>query len=195
VTSTPREAGLPWRDLDAKGGRLTRTEVGHRAGRSARQSRQALQEYYAEQCWKEREEFDQLPGIRLRLEWAGVARCELRTAEQQTLASMSYRWFHILLSDMREMGDYVSTSKGIFFLRKTTTAHSRNLVDEARIPILETSGRNFERSAQASISFPDRRSLRFPVRGANRGNAIMTAVDEAGKQPCPVPDCLSNGQP
>ena len=43
-----------------------------------------------------------------------------------------------------------------------------------------TSGRHFNRKAAASISFPDRRWLRFPVRGTGGANAIMTAVDEAG---------------
>lgn len=54
------------------------------------------------------------------------------------------------------------------------------LVDEAGVPVLYTSGSHYNRSAHASISFPGRRWLRFPVRGIRRLGAIMTAVDEAG---------------
>jgi hypothetical protein len=56
----------------------------------------------------------------------------------------------------------------------------RELLDEAGIPVLYISGSHWNHSAHASISFPGQRWLRFPVRGTNRANAIMTAVDEAG---------------
>jgi hypothetical protein len=36
--------------------------------------------------------------------------------------------------------------------------------------------------AGSYIKFPDQRWLRFPVRGTSRGNAIMTAVDQAGNK-------------
>jgi hypothetical protein len=78
------------------------------------------------------------------------------------------------------MGDRVSISKGTFVLVRTRAKQSRKLVDDTGTPILYTSGRNFERTARASVSFPDGRSLRFPVRGTHRANAIMTAVDQAG---------------
>jgi hypothetical protein len=55
-------------------------------------------------------------------------------------------------------------------------------VDEADAPVLYTSGRNYDRSAQACITFPDRRWLRFPVPDGWRGTAIMTAVDQAGDE-------------
>jgi DivIVA domain-containing protein len=172
----------PWRDLDAVGGRFTRNGAGDRAKHAARQSRRALREYHAEECWKAWDEFDQQPGTYLRLEWFRIARCELRSMDLQTMASMTYRWSDIILraTDIPEMGDRVSTSKGSFALVKTPAKQSRKLVDETGTPILYTSGRNFERKAQASISFPDGRSLQFPVRGPHRANAIMTAVDEAG---------------
>jgi hypothetical protein len=72
----------------------------------------------------------------------------------------------------------VSTSNGSFVLKRTRYAWE--LVNKTGTPILYTSGRNFDRIAGACISFPDERSLRFPVRGTRRANAIMTAVDEAG---------------
>lgn len=56
----------------------------------------------------------------------------------------------------------------------------RELVDDAGMPVLYTSGSHFNLRAHATISFPGQRWLRFPVRGTARGEAIMTAVDEAG---------------
>jgi hypothetical protein len=56
----------------------------------------------------------------------------------------------------------------------------KELADATGTPILYTSGAHFNRDARGSISFPDQRWLRFPVRGTKPANAIMTAVDEAG---------------
>jgi DivIVA domain-containing protein len=56
------------------------------------------------------------------------------------------------------------------------------LVDEAGIPILYTSGTIGNRRTYVCISFPDQRWLRFFVRGTGRTNAIMTAVDQAGNR-------------
>jgi len=171
----------PWRDLDAAGGRFTHTETGHRSGPSDRPSRRALRERYAEECWKAWDEFGQQPGTYLRLEWVKIARCELRSVDLQAIASMTYRWSDILgATDIPEMGDRVNISKGSFVLVRTRAKQSRKLVDEEGTPVLFTCGRNFERIARASISFPEGRSLRFPVRGTHRANAIMTMVDEAG---------------
>jgi DivIVA domain-containing protein len=167
----PDAFGLPIEDRLGGGRTYLRT----------RQSRRALRERYAEECWKAWDEFDQQPGTYLRLEWVKIARCELRSADLQTIASMTYRWSDILgATDIPEMGDRVSISKGSFVLVRTRVKQSRKLVDETGTPVLHTSGRNFERIARASISFPDGRSLRFPVRGTQRANAIMTMADEAG---------------
>jgi hypothetical protein len=58
----------------------------------------------------------------------------------------------------------------------------RGLVDEAGIPILYTSGENFDWRSCFCVTFPDGRWLRFPVRGTNEANAIITAVDQAGNK-------------
>jgi DivIVA domain-containing protein len=171
----------PWRDLDAVGGRFIHSGSGDRAKNSGRQSRRDLWEHHSEKCWKAWEEFDRQPGTYLRLEWVKIARCELRLVDMQTIASMTYRWSDILgATDIPEMGDRVSINKGSFALVRMHAKQSRELVDETGTPVLYISGRNFERSAQACISFPHGRRLRFPVRGTQRANAIMTAVDEAG---------------
>ena len=56
----------------------------------------------------------------------------------------------------------------------------RELADEAGTLILYASGRAFAHRAWASITFPDQRWPRCLVRGTYEGNAIMTAVDQAG---------------
>jgi hypothetical protein len=56
------------------------------------------------------------------------------------------------------------------------------LADEGGMPILYTSDRHYDLSADACITFPDQRCLRFPVRGTRPANAIMTAVDQAGNK-------------
>jgi hypothetical protein len=143
--------------------------------------RRALQGHYAEECSKAWDEFDQPPGMYLRLEWVGIARRELRSAEQQTIASWSYKWSLTWLSpDISEIGGRFSINNESFVLKSTGYRQSRKLVDKTGTPILYTSGTNFSRSARASISFPDERSLRFPVRGTHQANAIMTAEDKTG---------------
>jgi hypothetical protein len=76
--------------------------------------------------------------------------------------------------------------------REARTA--RELVDETGIPILYSSGQNFNRRAYAGVTFPDQRWLRFLVRGTEPSNAIMTAVDQAGKQGRPVQE-IHRGSP
>ena len=64
--------------------------------------------------------------------------------------------------------------------REARSAHE--LRDETGIPIFYASGKNYNRRACACVTFPDQRWLRFWVRGTESGNAIMTAVDQAGNR-------------
>lgn len=162
---------LPSQDWPAEGRTYLRT----------RTSRRALQVRFAEECWKAWNEFGQQPGTYLRLEWVKIARRELRSAGQQALASVTYRWYDPILgnANISEIGGQFFINNESFVLKSTGYAQSRKLVDKTGTPILYTSGMNFERRAKARVSFPDGRSLRFPVRGTHRANAIMTAVDEA----------------
>jgi DivIVA domain-containing protein len=171
----------PWRGLDAVGGQVTRRGAAGRAERSGKHGL-ALRERYHGECRKAWDEFDQQPGTYLRLEWVGIARRELHSAEQQTIASMTYRWYDPILgnANISEIGGQFSINQESFVLKCTGYAQSRKLADKTGTPILYTSGMNFERIAKASVSFPDGRSLRFPVQGTHRANAIMTAVDGAG---------------
>jgi hypothetical protein len=59
---------------------------------------------------------------------------------------------------------------------------AHELADETGMAILYTSGQNSERRAYARVTFPDQRWLRFLVRGTAPGNAVMTAVDQAGNR-------------
>jgi hypothetical protein len=171
----------PWRGLDAVGRQVTRRGAAGRAARSGKHGL-ALRERYHGECQKAWDEFDQQPGTYLRLEWVGIARRELHSAEQQTIASMTYRWYDPILgnANISEIGGQFSINQESFVLKCTGYAQSRKLADKTGTPILYTSGMNFERIAKASVSFPDGRSLRFPVQGTHRANAIMTAVDGAG---------------
>ena len=56
------------------------------------------------------------------------------------------------------------------------------LVDETGMPILYTSGHNFDHRACACVTFADQRWLRFLVRGTMPENAIMTAIDQTGNK-------------
>jgi hypothetical protein len=58
----------------------------------------------------------------------------------------------------------------------------RELIDDTGTPILYISGDSVDYRAYARITYPDQRWLRFLVRGTGRGNAIMTAVDQAGNK-------------
>ncbi len=108
----------PWRDLPvgrhftrSEPGDFTRSEPGDLAERTATPSREGLlkqlrqdraqwrqhcallgqdEEYLFQECTDAWHGFGQQPGTHLRLAWAGVGRRELRTAEQQTVASLRY---------------------------------------------------------------------------------------------------------
>ncbi len=210
----PERAGTrdPWRDLGV-------------VAQLPRGGRNDL----AEKCTNEWYEFGQQPGTHLRWRWVryGSLRRELRTAEQQPLASLRESGRSVTVSvggrsfTFTRPGRAGSSSPGIaeivarssrdyagHFAEQTTSGraqaeasgrkpsiaqrlaevssrpplHLEQLVDEAGIPILYTSGINYSYRACACISFPDQRWLRFFVRGTGRTNAIMTAVDQAGNR-------------
>jgi hypothetical protein len=231
----------PWRHLSVVN-HVTRSGISNLAGQSAGRSPRALERFYAGEFQKEWHDFDQQPGVRLQLNWAGMARRELRTMDRQTIASASwfYTWPDALRYSWSRSGNYyqsvtINTDRRRFTLRRTDTARSwsplideiaartwrdseghfaantmssqgqqteiigrtlsraqrsfgkaldlKELVDATGIPgVLYASGRNFGYRAAASITFPGRRWLRFLVRGNERWNAIMTAVDQAGNR-------------
>jgi hypothetical protein len=152
-----------------------------------------------ENAWRD---FGQVPGTRLW--WGKAARglTELRTAEQQTLASVRRIWSETFSAGGRsftlqrpsgssspavaellaravraEAGHYAENTRIRNVLRGV-----RGLADETGTPILYTAGSNYNGRACACVLFPDLRWLRFLVRGSRQDNAIMTAVDQAGNR-------------
>jgi DivIVA domain-containing protein len=170
---------------------------------------------FAGECANAWRDFAQQPGMHLRWRRAGrlwAARYELRTAEQQTIASRDRRprtvnaggssftykntdiparstadsWppriAELAARSWRDdTGHYAAeTMSSRDQLREARSAHE--LVDEPGIAISYVSGRNYNRRACACVTFPDQRWLRFLVRGTESGNAVMTAVDQAGNR-------------
>jgi hypothetical protein len=186
----------PWRDLAADP-YCIRREPGDIAGRIAAPSRQE----YAD-AWRD---FGQQPGTRLSLVPTGAWRRELRTAEQQTVATARYG-----LGKTVNAGGPTFTLKGgrpltlkqvsrsslpgiewprvpAHMLERPTSKSKtdpqcQRVIDETGALILYTSGKHIDRFPGALVKFPGQRWLRFPVRGTSPANAIMTAVDQAGNK-------------
>ena len=191
----------PWRDL-AVANHFTRSGPG-----------------LAQECKGAWLGFDQQPGTHLRWVRVGHARWELRTAEQQTMASgpghPGHSWLAPKIvqkivrvggrsftasagSSSQEIPEIVARSArdrdGHFVAdaprqakvgsykpsRVALAAGLSELVDETDTPMLYVSGWHYDRVDEGCVTFPDRRWLRFPVRGTRRSNGIMTAVDEGG---------------
>ena len=58
----------------------------------------------------------------------------------------------------------------------------KSLADRTDPPVLYTGGGHIDRRPGGYVQFPGQRWLQFPVRGTRRSNAIMTAVDQTGRQ-------------
>jgi DivIVA domain-containing protein len=190
----------PWRDLAVA--QLTRGKVMD----PAEQPRNS-QTYFAGECANAWRQFGQQPGMHLRWGRAGRrllrhARYELRTAEQQTIASSDGQRLTVLAggrsfthkkTDIPARSTADSWPSGITELAARSwrdyTGHyaaetmssrehryqarsAHELVDEMGIPILYTSGQNFDRRAYACVTFPDQRWLRFLIRGTEPWNTI-----------------------
>ena len=163
---------------------------------------------YAHQCESAWRDFGQRPGTHLRFGKAARGLAELRTAEQQTLASVrgsrnktfsaGGRSFTLQPTSAAESSSPAvaefrarATRDDFGHYEKKTRIQTiltnlfesdirvRGLADETGTPVLHIAGRNFDWRAGACILFADKRWLRFPVRGTDRANAVMTAVDQA----------------
>jgi hypothetical protein len=142
--------------------------------------------------------FGQVPGTRLWFGKAARGLTELRTAEQQTLASVRRIWNETFSAGGRSftlqrpsgssspaVAELLARANQAEAGHYAENTHNRSgnsvlaLVDETGTPTLYTAGRNYSWRACAYIAFPDLRWLRFLVRGTRSANAIMTAVDQA----------------
>ena len=166
----------PWRDLLV-------TQLYHNP------SQEASGACFVRQCANAWRNFGQLPGTHLWWGRAGMFRKALYTEEQQILASVWGSSLEIVSPKVSAGGrSFTFTSRARHHENppKTWTRAQFGrwvgLVDETGIPVLYTNGNNFGGRASASIMFPDQRWLRFLVRGTQKANAIMTAVDQAGNR-------------
>ena len=167
-----------------------------------RVAQRASEKYAFEvQCDSAWRNFGQLPGTPLWFRNAGWGLTELRTAEQQTLASVrgvlsetfsaggrSFRFAtsepspavaELLAGYARDMSGHYAENRRL--QADPRFSYASGLADETGTPILYMAGRNYGR-AGARIVFPDQRWLRFLVRGSEPANGIMTAVDQAGNR-------------
>jgi DivIVA domain-containing protein len=194
----------PWRDL-AVGNWVTYRGSGDPADQTATPPQQTRREdqardrkwkCLARECADAWRDFGQQPGTQLRWGWTGrypysVMHAELYTAEGQTVASARSRWPAWPRPTTVSTGGRTftwkpvtgSTLPGIAIIRELLDLDpARELLDETGTPILYTSGKNFNFRAGACITFPDQRRLKFPVRGTELENGIMTAVDQTGNK-------------
>jgi hypothetical protein len=149
------------------------------------------------------DDFGLQPGTHLWWARTGALGRELYTAEQQTVASLRYvlpitvsvggrtfTWKRAAGSSRAGIAEIVGQAHDEDSPRRFLGASApygpfaklRKLIDDTGTPILYTSGRNYDRRAGACITFPDRRWLRFPVRGTRMADAVMTAVDQGGNE-------------
>jgi hypothetical protein len=56
-----------------------------------------------------------------------------------------------------------------------------SMADRTGLPIFYIGGHHLDGHADGYVEFPGQRWLRFPVRGTDKSNAIMTAVDQSGR--------------
>jgi DivIVA domain-containing protein len=179
----------PWRHLAADVYYMRR--IGNAPDPGALHICGSSPEEYAD-AWHD---FAREPGTRLSWVRTGVLRRELRTAEQQRIASSrggwvadtltaggrTFTWRRVTRSSWPGIADTISHEDpydpAAVSKRKAGKKDPwlSQLRDETGIPVLYTAGGPY-------IKFPGRRWLRFPVRGTRRANAIMTAVDQAGNK-------------
>jgi hypothetical protein len=201
----------PWSDL-AVVAQVSRCGVGDMDWRGAGYLRrtlvqEAIWKRLVGDCRQDWDDFGRPPGLRLRVEWAGEGRRELRSADQQAIAWRSRRDAAVHLGDRRYkwhalgpkgsewvpwpgVADVVTRSYldrvGHFSGKSAdSTKRARTLaalVNEAGAPVLCVSGANYDQRSYARISFPDKRWLRFLVRGTRCKNAVMTAVNQDGNK-------------
>jgi hypothetical protein len=162
------------------------------------------------QCDSAWRDFGQLPGTHLWFGKTDRGLTELRTAEQQTLASVRGSWRETFSAGGRsftlhrpsgssspavaeflaravrdDLGHYAENTRTRNFRTDQgfeSDIFFRELIDETGTPVLHTAGSNSTWRACACILFPDQQRLRFLIRGSWLANAIMTAVDQAGNK-------------
>ena len=137
-------------------------------------------------CARAWRDFREVPGVPLTWMRTEDKRRELVTADRQVIASFRRKSFTVNGRDFQVRpvlkADRPRVARAFSLPGSSPSANSwsNQVVDSAGQSILFIAGAHLGRSAGASIKFTDHRVLRFPVRGTQRFNAIMTAVDQDG---------------
>jgi hypothetical protein len=133
------------------------------------------------ECNEAWEGFPELPGERL--SWYQVARwvSEIVTRDGRQLAtvegpSLFPLWYFIPRPPRRVKIDHYT-----YEVKRRWTDYARVITPEGMI-ILSFRGMNRGRRAGAVAHLSDGQSLRFPVQGTSKWNAIMTATDDSGRR-------------
>jgi DivIVA domain-containing protein len=162
-----------------------------------------------QQCVSAWRGFDRVPGVHLVCRRRHVSGADLYAAGQQPLASV-WGFKHMKISIGRRTVTFMPARKerqllpvteeiarhehrdrhGHFCANPPKLSDRRSslvsgvqvALDETGAPVLYVSGKHLSRSSHSRISFGPERWLRFPVRGTSESDAIMTAVDEAGRK-------------
>jgi DivIVA domain-containing protein len=186
----------PWRDLAADPYCIRRGPGRAPAWRITAPSKQ---EYAG--AWRD---FGHQPGTRLSWVRTGAGRRELRAADQRAVASgrfglldqpktltaggRTFTWKRVTQSSWPGIADTISRDRPgipkhiLYSEAGKKDSDLRQLRDETGTPILYARGGHPERFAYGYIKFPGQRWLRFPVRGTNWADTIMTAVDQEGNK-------------
>jgi DivIVA domain-containing protein len=164
------EGADPWRDL-AVVNYFTRRGAGDLADRAAAPSRQARRkyenqdlEYLARECADAWRDFGQQPGTHLRWVRAGAVRRELRTAEQQTLASLRY-----------SPPTTISTGGRTFTWKRVTGSSWPDIAEIIRRSRREAIGRHF-----GAVSTPQEEAIRKDGPAARTVLQLRELLDETG---------------
>jgi hypothetical protein len=159
-----------------------------------RASRALTAKEFARACTAAWRDFGLLPGSRVSLVKTGVGRRVLLSAEQHALVSIHFSTLsrydraYSLSRVKKAQWPAVAAQTSVAMAAGSQAPAARKpwglkrLADRTGQAVLYTSGRHVNRVASGYVEFPGQRWLRFPVRGTTRSNAIMTAVDQAGRQ-------------
>jgi hypothetical protein len=158
--------------------RLEAPEDGRLAGATVPESPEQRRKRLEQECNEAWERFPELVGTHLKLDRVSSRGWELiRSEDGLALASTKgARW--------ADRGDIAQIEFNGAIYRRTIFPPWRRRFQwvnvETKSSILRGAGVNSNHRARMAMELPDGRRFRFPVRGTETRNAVMTAVDDKG---------------
>jgi hypothetical protein len=141
-----------------------------------------VRNYLGQVCEEAWQRFDELPAIRLTWAPSGPNTRELRSTDDRLLVTVRKK--RLPLSYRSDPHHFRSLeSENLLYSVKNMPkqeVETSDLLSPDGRTILQLLGLNYTRRAAAAIQIPDGPTIRFPVRGTRRSNAVMAAVDDAG---------------